>query len=58
MASSRSERLKKQNDLEDMPKAKLNAENFKKGARLFVPFSSIVEIQPIGLGITEPVINL
>jgi ABC-type multidrug transport system fused ATPase/permease subunit len=27
--------MKKQNDLQDMPKAKLNAENFKKGARLF-----------------------
>jgi len=35
MASARSERMKKQNDLQDMPKAKLNAENFKKGARLF-----------------------
>ena len=35
MASTRSERMKKQNDLQDMPKAKLNAENFKKGARLF-----------------------
>ncbi len=35
MSSARSERMKKQNDLQDMPKAKLNAENFKKGARLF-----------------------
>ena len=35
MASARSERMKKQNDLQDLPKAKLNAENFKKGARLF-----------------------
>ena len=35
MASARSERMKKQNDLQDIPKAKLNAENFKKGARLF-----------------------
>lgn len=35
MASARSEQMKKQNDLQDMPKAKLNAENFKKGARLF-----------------------
>ncbi len=35
MASARSVRMKKQNDLQDMPKAKLNAENFKKGARLF-----------------------
>lgn len=35
MASARSERMKKQNDLQDMPKAKLNAQNFKKGARLF-----------------------
>ena len=35
MSSARSERMKKQNDLQYMPKAKLNAENFKKGARLF-----------------------
>jgi ABC-type multidrug transport system fused ATPase/permease subunit len=35
MASARSERMKKQNDLQDIPKAKLTAENFKKGARLF-----------------------
>jgi ABC-type multidrug transport system fused ATPase/permease subunit len=33
--SQRSERVKKNNELQDMPKAKLNAENFKKGARLF-----------------------
>ena len=35
MSSARSERMKRSNELQDMPKAKLNAENFKKGARLF-----------------------
>jgi len=35
MSSPRQERMNKMNALQDMPKAKLNAENFKKGARLF-----------------------
>ncbi len=33
--SARSERIKKNNERQDMPKAKLNVANFKKGARLF-----------------------
>jgi ABC-type multidrug transport system fused ATPase/permease subunit len=33
--SQRSERIKKNSEMQDMPKAKLSAENFKKGARLF-----------------------
>ncbi len=35
MASARQERMQKQQAMQDMPKAKLNAANFKKGARLF-----------------------
>jgi hypothetical protein len=31
---------------------------YEKGAKLLIPFSSIVEIQPIGLGIIVPVNNL
>jgi hypothetical protein len=30
----------------------------EKGARLLIPLASIVEIQPIGLGITVPVNSL
>src|SRR5690606_8060986 len=30
----------------------------EKGARLLIPFSSTVEIQPIGRGMTKPVNNL
>lgn len=35
MSSARQERMKRNNEMQDMPKAKLNAENFKKGSRLF-----------------------
>ncbi len=35
MSSARQERMKRSIEQQDMPKAKLNAENFKKGARLF-----------------------
>lgn len=35
MASSRSERMKRNNDMQDIPKAKLNAANFKRSTRLF-----------------------
>jgi len=35
MSSAREERMKRSNELQDMPKAKLNAANFKKGSRLF-----------------------
>lgn len=35
MASSRSERIKHNNDMQDIPKAKLNAANFKRSTRLF-----------------------
>jgi len=35
MASARQERMQKKQAMQDMPKAKLNAANFKKGARLF-----------------------
>lgn len=35
MSSARNDRMKRMNELQDMPKAKLNAENLKKGSRLF-----------------------
>jgi len=35
MSSARQDRIKRSNELQDMPKAKLNAANFKKGSRLF-----------------------
>ena len=35
MSSARQDRMKRSNELQDMPKAKLNAANFKKGSRLF-----------------------
>jgi ABC-type multidrug transport system fused ATPase/permease subunit len=35
MSSARQERIRKMNDLQELPKAKLNAANFKKGSRLF-----------------------
>jgi ABC-type multidrug transport system fused ATPase/permease subunit len=35
MSSARNERIKRNAEMEDIPKAKLNVENLKKGARLF-----------------------